>query len=73
MSFCTNCGDELADEDQFCATCGSAVETAHTPDTPRGETANEKKTINIIFYLALAGMFVFWLFSGMSTNRFWWR
>jgi zinc ribbon protein len=34
--YCSNCGQELRDEDRFCPSCGSAVhETAHVP-TPQG-------------------------------------
>lgn len=70
MPFCTNCGNELADEDRFCNTCGFECERTNTPSD---QTANEKRNVNIIFYLALSVMFLFWLYLGMPIDRFWWR
>ena len=32
MAFCKNCGAELAEDQKFCANCGSAVESAPAPE-----------------------------------------
>lgn len=39
MSFCINCGQELAERAKFCANCGKAI------NEPQNETKNQRKTV----------------------------
>ena len=46
MKFCTNCGNQLSDQANFCDKCGSPVSNAQTPPpTPVAEKKESRKQV----------------------------
>ncbi len=70
MPYCAKCGNELAEIDVFCNLCGSKV-VGNKPRSEKTDGNNRQSTI--VFYVVIAAMILWWFYSGMPTNRFWWR
>ena len=55
MSFCTNCGAELAESDRFCASCGQPLETESVIQPGSVSTDPPKRRLSGCVLAAMAG------------------
>lgn len=70
MPCCAECSNRLAEKDIICNLCGVEV----VGNKPRSnETDGMNKKGAVAFYIVVGAMIIWWLYSGMPTNRFWWR
>lgn len=79
--FCSNCGNQLGEQDKFCAACGAPVRresgnfvktTEESPVSRPERTEEKKKTIGLIVAisaLALIVLLMLFVFVSVSGKR----